>query len=802
MKKCLVLGFLAAAALVSCSKEAFRDDSSNIVKDGNYTVFNAGFADTKTYLDGSLTPLWSDSDKLVVNGVVSTDESVSLDRQRMSFKVEGVSSPYCVLSPASLYDTKLGSKFDSDTIVAVVPGTQRMQQYVPGSYSPEGAIAAAYTTTTSSIQMESLSVFFKITVSGGTDSENISKILIHQGDGSGVAGLWNVIYSEESIDLEPRSLTSPVGYYCGDGGLAQGTTVLVGIPAYNYANGLIVSIQDVSDHFCNYTIDASNADFLGMGGHIIPLNAALSPKTFNVGTEAEWNAMAKQLNCVYEKANCAINISNNISATNLDKINKTFSGTLNGGGKTLTRSAGTGPLIRGIEGSVSNLTLAGAIAGNEVQYSSLADSLRAHGSISGVVSSVGYTINTIYDNSRGYNYVALGGIVRILAGGSMTNCSNSGNISVTTDVSAGKMHVEVGGIAAQVAFELKAGSGLGDAGDVTLTNCDNSGTITLDPIGSNKDYGYTDNAVGGIVGWLRCANNSVVIDGCDNSGAIEYMGTHITNEKDLYAYACCVGGIVGIGSPVYSGVNANVIKGTAEKGINVEIKNCNNTAQIHNCFTNYATSNPTSSCNKVYTGGIAGSLVGKPANMAKLTNCKNTGTILPYDINQSVRPAYCAVAGGLIGIGGLVTIDNCKLSCTIGNGNRPTTAIAGAIGYVIQKFELKNSTIWYEGYWTRISEYRDNRASVAVCQKKYGTSTTLSYAPEVAGSVISDCTIGAKLHTSTSCCAAAATNQSGNLTTSLNFNTQDNLVKGQGYAFSTSDVSVSNITYITSAPSL
>ena len=181
--------------------------------------------------------------------------------------------------------------------------------------------------------------------------------------------------------------------------------------------------------------------------------------------------------------------------------------------------------------------------------------------------------------------------------------------------------------------------------------------------------------------------------------------------------------------------------------ITLVLSNCDNSGTVYNCGINYSATGE--SHNKVYTGGIAGSLIGTAEKRARLDSCRNTGNLIPYDLtgaDASTRALYSQVAGGLIGYGGNVDMDACFSSCTIGNGKRQMYCLAGAIGLVIRPFSVTNSTIWFTGYFNRYnSNNHTNSASVACPPVKFG-STTVSPAPALGKYVITGCAVGAKLY--------------------------------------------------------
>jgi hypothetical protein len=222
--------------------------------------------------------------------------------------------------------------------------------------------------------------------------------------------------------------------------------------------------------------------------------------------------------------------------------------------------------------------------------------------------------------------------------------------------------------------------------------------------------------VGGILAYVRSAK-SMTLNNCDNSGAITVAADYIQSETGLKANAVAVGGIIGVGSGASGGK-------LPLSGVDYTITGCDNTGTVYNCMVN--TSTAEQGTNKVYTGGLAGSLIGTSAKYATIKNCTNTGDIFTYDICSddipapkvvSIAPVYCAVAGGFIGFGGYLDMQECVVNCQIGNGKRPVVSWGGVIGYTVRPFKLKDLTLNYSGYFQRLSygtTYKYNRAVIGV----------------------------------------------------------------------------------------
>jgi len=800
MKVNKLFAILAAAAVVACAKTPTPepgpgpepDPQTGIVKDGDKTVFYASYAGS-----GTFTQVWKSSDSFVVNGVFASDISADAEGKEITYKALNVNKPFCMISPATLFNTEAGAGYNAEAkrITIIVPGSGEKQEYAADSYSASSAIVAAYSNV-SKVTAKGLSTIMKLVVSGGTDSDNIREVRIFQGDGSFIAGAWDVLFtSEDDIKLSPWELTTPIDYWCGAAGVPQGTEMNIVLPAYNFDKGLIVSIQDVNDHFRAYSIPASSSDFSGKAGVAVHADIEFSPKgTFNIASKEDWENMALQINGVAAKAPCDINIMADINTDNLTRISKSLIGNIEGNNHTITRTAGMNNLFRSIKGNVQNLNFAGEMNGEFHRISSLADTLHAPGLIKNVTSSMKITSTKSYVGD-GYNYIQIGGIICILNGGTVENCSNSGDLTANLDFSPGKMNMSIGGVVNQIAAKAEP---------VLIKNCSNSGKLTAALTSSNSSSYVEYNSIGGIVGWVRCNANPATIEGCTNSGAICFDSKGVTDAQ--YAVAArvsCAGGIAGLCTPLSSSNIAT--NATDANGICLNIENCTNTADIRNNNIHYTATGALT--NKIFTAGIAGSLFGKPGSYSKIKNCTNTGNLYPYDITSdnpeyfaSMRAPYCHVTGGLVGFGGYIDIEGCKVNCIIGNGKRPSYAFGGLMGIAYRQFNVKDTGVWVTGKWARIDGVKDNISSIGNAMKTYN-STALNVTVDIAGSTISNCKVGGNVLTGL-VDAENLGDVSASCTEAETFGSEDKTVSGQGYTSRSSDVTISGMTYIKSASEL
>ena len=139
------------------------------------------------------------------------------------------------------------------------------------------------------------------------------------------------------------------------------------------------------------------------------------------------------------------------------------------------------------------------------------------GTLEGCVNngSVTNTASAQFKNS--FKHFRLGGIVGSAENGTITDCTNNGEVKDASETNAGC----VGGIV-----------GYAPTKAITLTNCDNKNSVTVAFNSAADPYPM---AIGGVLGY---ADESVTLDGCDNTG-------DVTNDRTTKALNIYMGGLVG-----------------------------------------------------------------------------------------------------------------------------------------------------------------------------------------------------------------------------------------------------------------
>lgn len=809
--------------LLSCQKEAVQTEeigNENVPTEtvtppssGETVQFSAGI-DTKTYIgaaeaDGSYWPRWHATDHVIVNGVQSSDLTLTGSGHGAEFTVDDISGPYCAVTPASAYSSYSAG---NNTVSILVRGTGNPQVYTTtgsgayASYDRDCGIFAAYSVD-NTMSFKPVMCWYKISFEGSADSDNIKSVYIRQaGENQNIAGLWTVSFPGGVPTMTPTTLSAIIALNCGNEGVSQSKPLMIGVPAYDYDDGLIITVKDVNGHFISKTIPAEETALAAKAGTIITKTLAFSPKSGTINNAADWNAFAAAVNSANDwdlyrwVGNGTVKVKSFTADRQLFQIqgrdgkfkfnvDGTNGNATGDGPAVITQTGGAKAgyaLFRNIHGYVSSLILDGELS-NSGARAGLVDTLYAGANISHVTNRMNITSTT---NDGGVR----SGLVRIALGGSLTDCHNSGNITLTVDCSSSNRNCEIGGLIGQTNYITGS-----PCGNVVLTDCTNSGTLTVTPTYSGTTYGIEYAGMGGIIAWVRSNSQTITLNNCDNSGALIWNKPDASRAKKQTS----VGGIIGIGAPVNA---STMLTPASNNGMLITLKDCDNSGTI----TCKALSNSASgeSRQKVYIGGLAGSLMGQEDTPVVVNNCKSLGSLIPYDITSddpyndataSQRAAFCAVLGGISGWSGYINVSNGTTvgsSCTIGSINRQVVAVAGAFGFAVRKFSITDSYIFCKGYFNRDTGYKSNRAVVAVVPVKYN-STAMETIPDIAGSTLTNCHLGGSLVTNTSTFSYETTTCLSSNATLFNSSskTEPNLVCGQGYSTVGTDVTVTDYTY-------
>ena len=777
IKNLLFVAF-AATSIIACQKELV-DGTQNDSTPKTLVTFTATTDDveTKTMIyyeseleERSFKTRFLESDYFMVNGYKS-EKLDKVDEKEagteiiftVPFDKGKEDGPYYAVTAAHVADEACFNE-STHTYTLSISGTQAyrlVKSSTNTSYSDGAHILAAYSNEDLNMSFKHMSTFLAITIQqeeGNEFTDNIETVYVRQGDGGNIAGKWFLKFNEDNKPyLEPGSedeLTSVISYKAGNvakDGVEQGKVLIIGVPSYNYEEGLLVTIKDVNGKFVSFKIN--DANYASKGGVIIPFNPKFNPGSGVIKTAQDWNEFAAAVNSSKDAdlyrwvGNGTVTLGADINddEVELATITRKFPYVFDGCNHTITRNNATRSLFLEVSGEIKNLTLDGTLSltGNGAPFvyqldagGKLTDCTNKM-EVSFEINSTGAYVSAFAAVLPTSTYEGEENLPNVISG-----CVNEGSISGVVDVSAVSFPVAIGAIVGDVR------SVANEKCHLTIKDCANNADINVTPkSGADSSTGMTLCSVGGIAGRIRTGSATMVLDNCDNIGNITLSGEQIVSETGLKAHPICVGGIIGLGA----GVGSNVL---STSGFTIEFKDCDNSGAVYNGGVNASAVEDAK--DKVYAGGFAGALMGKSTAYTQLIRCTNTGSVQTYDLvgANTALPGNCAVVAGFVGFGGYLNMDGCTVNCTIGNGKRPTVAWSGVIGFAIRSFYLKNSSVYASGNFQRLLANKMHRAMVAVYPLNYiakvdnvETRTAMTMVPNLDGTEVKACKIGGYLLT-------------------------------------------------------
>lgn len=635
----------------------------------DFVILGASAADVtpiKTTLSG-LKVKWTESDVIVVNGKTSTAINVLSEGASAQFTLPMVTAPYFAISPASVYVAEsFGSAATYGSLI--LPAEQT---YCAGGFDAAAAVLLGHQTTEgANIIFEHAMAYIKFTVNGDTEKDNIKSITVKSRGTEAMSGQFNVNSDGTSMTAALGASTS-VKLITDAAGVAQGTSMMIAIPAQTYASGIDIVIEDINAQVCSLS---STASFNAAAGNLFTTTVNFTPKAADISsisTVEDWAAFAQTVTDGNDYTGKTVTIENDIVIDTLFAYaDNTFNGTLEGGSHVMTANSNRRPLFAeiGVNGKVQNLTVAGTFTSIQDRGTSgnAIIAKRNHGTIENVTNKA---VTNLEITSPG---LAFGGIV-CQNGGTMKDCVNEGNMTLTVTTS-NSAALYGGGIAAagHILLEGKSGGGPVDVDETctagTFIGCVNKGDIfVIDKSGALPIKA----AFGGIVGVTF--KDGVTFTNCRNEG----MVARYDNGVNASNTASCLGGIVGRAAATHTISSLAVDASGANNGYKTTFSGCINSGILkHSSRCNNANLVATSSesgARKVYTGGIVGLVVGKSASeKAIITGCVSKGNILTGWNGVSSH-----IPGGIAGSATNTTISDCNVAISIESNTE--TANIGSI---------------------------------------------------------------------------------------------------------------------------
>ena len=692
---------------------------------------------TKTYLgevaDGRRHVCWSAGDAVNVNGY----ESLPLTAEQAGgtsadFRLYNGVTPYNVIYPASIYQEKLSD----GTISVNIPATQ---EYSASSFGKGAAVLYGYAETDDvPVTLHNLCAAVKVTL---TKSETrISKArIISNSKSSPIAGTFTINprtgeynatsgLSVISLDITEVSLQN-------DGGQSFYFTV----PFGTYTEGFTVKFYDAENypmecvwHPVNGVVSA------GKLYEFKPVDFVRGTKEILTGED--WKYIVEQINgskndwkAAYLSADNTIKLGADIVLPEgTPQITKSFPYVLDGMGYTITNDNATASLIKTLSdgGAIRNLTMAGMIHASNEDASLIEVSAFVHTLSGGKIEDC---TNEMIFNVKAKK-VIFGAFARTFSAGELNRCVNNADMTISMDVSsyAGSESTadlkSFGGGIVATCFQPTA--------ITSLNGCINNGDLNITV--KTGGAGLARNGYAGILGYVSINNKDFypILTDCVNNGNVTFSFEDSSSKSLQYS----VGGIVGLSAALMSTSSSSpkcdakygAISTTADHYY-IKLENCVNTGRINNNATSSVGSSEINA--KVYTGGIAGSLLGSSANRAQIINCKNVGEVVPYSVrvNQYSRAGICGVCGGFLGLGGHVDILGGEMSAKVGSDQSRSFAAAGVIGLAAYDFSIKDMKVNANVIMIQSNDHTAGNHALAI------TNNTTKFNASLSSSEISGC---------------------------------------------------------------
>lgn len=291
MKKIMCFaGICLAAVLSSCSAEELID---NKAQDGA-TVIEVALpgAESRTVMgakngENKYPVTWQAGDAIVVNGVSSTAISIKDPASTAAFTFgSAIAAPYCAVYPASAY---VADSYDSANgkMHINIPAAQT---YTAGSFDPAAGILVGYSSVEGNITFKQAVAYMAITVRGGSTGANIKSVKIWSEDHRRISGEFVLNCVGEVVEADGAFGGTSITLDCGVSGVAQGTPMVIALPAQNYSSGIKMLITDVDGNYQEITAWANEWNATPMvlaAGSVYPTTipytaTALKPVVFPV----------------------------------------------------------------------------------------------------------------------------------------------------------------------------------------------------------------------------------------------------------------------------------------------------------------------------------------------------------------------------------------------------------------------------------------------------------------------------------------------------------------------------------------
>ncbi len=577
----IIVGLALVMLTAACSKDATTDVNPSFKTIIGVDIENP---ESRTYIgevnsDGTYPVLWSEGDKVVVNGVAMAVDA----------KYVGTSSLKLEVDAAEEYKIAYPAENIKDDVLTV----SEVQKFVEGSFAVGSGVLVGYSQT-DDIKLKNLYGYLKFSVA---NAANVNRVTVVANGGEAISGTFNIDYKGAAINaLAGKDIIRVTDVTATDGV----ATVVIAVPAGEYTKGFTVKVQDSSNGTMTKSLKGAGATVEAGVIYTMPQLSFAKTTTetliMNANDLVDFIALANG-DAGYDKwvnSDGEVKLGADIDLTGitLPQI-ETFGGKFNGQGFALKNLHLTLPLFKEIlaEGVLKNLvidqscSLTPDLTSSNVSVGVIVGVGR--GLVEGCVNNADVTINgNVTKDSTRFGLIVASGYGRI------RDCINNGDFICNFPVV--DQHIYVGGITGY--YNPVAGQG---EGEVFIQDCINNGVIKV-TVGDVPRRAQ----IGGIIGATALSDQK---DDSGNAVAVNEEGTiaRCYNNGDVsYIYES-------LGSATYSNVGG--IVGNAQ----AVITDCENRGKV----SFIAPVSDEASSSRPAVGGIVA------ATLHSVTNCVNRGEV-------------------------------------------------------------------------------------------------------------------------------------------------------------------------------
>ncbi len=521
----LALGMLTAACSTDTTQDVLPQPQNEVVL--GVTLDDSSRTQIGEEIPGGYTVVWSEGDRLSVNGKTSSEvKPADVGTRSAQFTVQDVTAPYHIFYPA---EAVKGYDAENDYFVVYSPSEQ---EYTDKSFADKIAIMAGVAEEAGQpITLTHLFSFIKVSIAKG-DNVDLHSVTIESLDEATMSGeLWIA-----PGDTGCWTLGCDYIHIVGKDGIPYNNgvaEVIFAVPAREYGNGFKVTIEDKTGKAMSRTA-YTTAGVTLKGGEVLAMPTLTykgeAQKGIVIRTAADlvaFHAAAKAGDySAYLNDEDEVVLGADIDMTGIDWewTAGDFAGTFNGKGYKIKNWTADRPLFCNVTGTLKNI-----IIDKSCTFTAATESMTSTGDkqcafIAEKINPAGEAINctnfgdvTASEINNGTHRVA--GLFG--AGyGFIADCRNYGNITVTNNKDFTK-NLMVGGV---VAYYNTNASTKDYFGKDFLYNCANYGNITVEfPETVLPKNVY----VGGVLGTTAYHKSTEVVNhgritDCYNFGNVKY----------------------------------------------------------------------------------------------------------------------------------------------------------------------------------------------------------------------------------------------------------------------------------------